>query len=109
MFILHEHDVVNVIDADDVVVVANENDDDWVANKCVSAVMNDMIVEVNEHESGMMVDAYSIDFNLIFFHNENTITCKCKKLYHIKLGSEFCTTEFQQVSRQYCQNEFEKV
>lgn len=73
MFVLHEHDVVNVIDADDVVVVANENDDDWVANKFVSAVMNDMIVEVNEHVSGMMIDAYSIDLQFNFFHNENTI------------------------------------
>ena len=60
MFFLHEHDVVNVIDDD---VLANENDDDWVVNKFVFAVMNGMSVEVvNEHVLEMMIDAFFGDF-----------------------------------------------
>lgn len=62
-YFLHEHDVVNVIDADDE--VANGSDDDWVVNKFVFVVMNDMIVVVNEHVLEMMFDAYSIQINSI--------------------------------------------
>lgn len=69
LFFLHEYDVVNVIDDDD---VANENDDDWVANKFVFVVMNEMVVEVNEHVSEM-IDAFLIIFNSIQFFNKNTI------------------------------------
>lgn len=77
VFLLHEHDVVNEIDDDDW--VANENDGDWVVNKFVFAVMNDMVVEVNEHVLEMMFDAFSMDFQFNVI-NENTITW----MYHTK-------------------------
>lgn len=69
---LHEHDVGNVIDDDDDW-VANENDDCLVVNKFLFAVMNDMIIEANEHVLEMMFDAFSMEIQIDFV-NENTIT-----------------------------------
>lgn len=104
--------MVNVIGDDDWVV--NENDDDSEVNKFVFAVMNDMVIGVNEHVLEMRFDAFSMDFqfNLIIVIIENTIhnySQVSHKIFHQKTETRNCSTDFQQVSRQYCQNLFEKI
>lgn len=53
--------MVNVNDDDDE--LANANDDDLMVNNAVVVVMNE-IIEGNEHELEMMIDAFLVKFSI---------------------------------------------